>query len=468
MVTPSPQSFWLKNALVLLLASLFSLATASAAPGELDVGFDAGALVSPPSSTQIAIQPDGKVLVGGAFTSLQGIPRNRIARLNADGTLDTAFLNGLSGASSAVYAIALQTNGLALVGGDFMLMNGISRGRIARLDLNGNLDASFLNGLTGANDWVECLRIQNDNKVLLGGYFTSVNDTGRNFLARLNSDGSLDSSFLNGLSGANNAVFALALQPDGKIIVGGAYTNFNGVAANYLCRLNSDGSVDNSFLNGLPGPDNVVNAVVLQPDGKILIGGAFGLVNGTARSRMARLNVDGTLDSPFLNIQSGTDGDVYCLALQNDGKILVGGAFFVFNGFFRNHFVRLNANGIVDDWFLHRKPGADDFVSSFGIQTDGKVLIGGNFSSVNGFPRNQVARLLTAYSPVTMEEMSFDNGLFSFQLAGTPGQTLVIQASTDLTNWTSLRTNFLALGPPSFTDLDSPAFAKRFYRLQKL
>jgi uncharacterized delta-60 repeat protein len=271
-----------------------------AAPGELDVAFDSGAVASPPSDTQVAVQSDGKILTAGAFTSIQGTARGRIARLNADGSLDTSFQNGLSGADRAVYCLAVQTNGQVLLGGDFSTLNGIARNRIGRLNSNGSLDTSFLNGLSGANDWVEILSVQADGKILVGGYFTSVNNTSRNFLARLNSDGTLDNTFMNGLSGANNAIFAIALQPDAKIIIGGAFTNFNGTAANYLSRLNPDGSLDGSFLSGLSGPDNVVNAIVIQPDNKIILGGAFANVNGTARNRLARLNPDGSLDTTFL------------------------------------------------------------------------------------------------------------------------------------------------------------------------
>ena len=214
------------------LVGVLSLAKSLAAPGELDLAFDPGALVSPPSNTQLTVQPDGKIILVGAFTALQETSRNRIARLNSDGSLDTSFLNALTGADGGVFCVALQTNSQILVGGDFSLVNNSPRARIARLNGDGTLDASFLNGMAGINDWVESIRVQDDGKILVAGYFTSVNGLTRNFLARLNADGSLDMSFLNNLGGANNPVFSLALQIDGKILAGGSFTNINGVARN--------------------------------------------------------------------------------------------------------------------------------------------------------------------------------------------------------------------------------------------
>jgi uncharacterized delta-60 repeat protein len=450
-----------------VLSFLFPLA-ACAAPGQLDVLFNGGAVAGPPGNTQVAAQSDGKVVMAGAFTSIQGIGRNRIARLNADGSLDSSFGNGLSGADNTVYCVAVQANGQILIGGAFTAVNGVSRNMIARLNSDGSLDNTFLNGLAGANDWVQSLTLQSDGRILIGGYFTQINGTTRNLLARLNADGSLDTGFLNGLAGANNGVFSIVIQPDSRILIGGAFTSINGFGRKSIARLNSDGALDESFLNNLTGGDGAVDSMVRQSDGKIVVVGSFTLFNGVSRNHIARLNSDGSVDGSFMNGLGGPNNFVYCVGLQTDGKVLVGGSFTFLNGFARNRIARLNTDGSVDDWFLNRVSGPNDLVGSLALQSDGKILIAGEFTSVNGAGRDQVARLLTNYGPPQIEDLGVQNGQMSFVLTGMPGQTLVVQGSTNLLNWTSLSTNFLGNGPPAFSDPQSSLFNHRFYRLLKL
>src|SRR5690606_5337296 len=216
--------------------------------------------------------------------------------------------------------------------------------RLVRLNSNGTLDTSFYVE-PEFNDYVQSVILQPDGKILVGGNFTTFNGTAQNRIARLNSDGTLDTSFNIG-TGFNEWVRRITLQPDGKILVGGGFTAFNGTAQNSLVRLNSDGTLDTSFNLG-GGFDNVVTPITLQPDGKILVGGSFTTFNGTAQNRIARLNSDGTLDTSF-NIGTGFNSFVPSIALQPDGKILVGGNFTVFNGTTQNRITRLNSDGTLD------------------------------------------------------------------------------------------------------------------------
>ena len=341
----------------------------------------------------VAAQSDGKVLIGGDFFTVNGTARRYITRLNSDGSLDTGFGNGLPGANNSVYSVGVQNDGKVLIGGWFSTVNNTTRWRIARLNGDGTLDTGFGNGLAGANNSVYSIGVQNDGKALIGGNFTNVNGTTRGRIARLNSDGSLDTGFGNGLSGASSYVSSVAAQSDGKVLIGGNFTNVNGTARGRIARLNSDGSLDTGFGNGLAGANSNVLSVAVQSDGKVLIGGDFTTVNGTARGRIARLNADGTLDTGFGNGLAGADGSVSSVAVQSDGKVLVGGAFTNVNGVARGRIARLNSDGILDTGFGNGLSGADGDVYSVAMQSDGKVLIGGRFGTVNGTVRPYFARL---------------------------------------------------------------------------
>ena len=459
---------YLSRVLSFVLALTLNLGSVLAVPGDLDGSFVPGTVVSTAGNPQVVLQPDGKAIIVGSFTSINSVSRGRIARLHPDGSLDASFLNGLPGANGPVFCLALQNNGQILIGGAFTAVNGIERNRIARLNSDGSLDLTFLNLQSGLDDWVQSIAIQSDGKILIGGYFTLVNGVSRNLIARLNSDGLVDNTFLNGLAGANDGVFTMALQGDGKVVIGGAFTVINGFVRNYVARLNADGSVDEQFLNGLEGPNGGVNAMALQSDGKIILGGSFVMVNGTARGRIARLNTDGSLDSSFLNFRPGANGFVYSVALQADGRLLLGGAFSSVNGTPANRVARLHPDGTSDGWFLSRSSGPNSPVASVAVQADGRVLISGDFTAVNGVTRNQVARLLIDYGPPRIEDYSMQNGFFRGRLFGMPGQALVLQGSTNFVNWTMLSTNVLGNEPPIVTDVQAPNFPFRFYRLLKL
>ncbi|MCX6878768.1 MAG: choice-of-anchor D domain-containing protein [Verrucomicrobia bacterium] len=323
----------------------------------------------------LGLQADGKILIGGWFTTVSGLTRNHIARLNADGSLDTGFNPN---ADSAVVSLTVQADGKILMGGWFTTVGGVARNNIARLNANGSLDTGFN---PNASDLVHCLAVQADGKILMSGSFTSVGGMARNRIARLHADGSLDPGFN---PDASSDVVALALQADGKILMGGEFTTVGGVARNRIARLNADGSLDTGFN---PNVNGRVVTLALQADGKILVGGFFGTVGGVARACIARLNADGSLDAGF---NPNSDGWVDSLAVQADGKILMGGYFFTVGGTTRNSIARLNADGSLDTGF---NPNVNTDVYSVALQADGRILIGGAFTAVGGVRRNCIARL---------------------------------------------------------------------------
>jgi uncharacterized delta-60 repeat protein len=356
------------------------------ADGSLDTGFDPGTGANGIIQST-TIQADGKIIIGGEFTSYNGTGRNYIARVNADGSLDTGF-NPVTGASGAIRSTAVQSDGKIIIGGSFTSYNGTGRNNIARLNADGSLDTGFDPG-TGANDIIWSTAVQSDGKIIIGGGFTSFNGTARNRIARLNADGSLDTGFDPGL-GASNTILSITVQADGKIIIGGDFTSYNGTGRNRIARLNTDGSLDISFNPG-SGTNNTIYSTAMQADGKMIIGGQFTSYNGVGRNNIARLNTDGSLDTGF-DPGTGANAPVYSTAVQADGKIIIAGNFNRYNGTGRSRIARLNADGSIDTGF-DPGTGANAWILSTAVQADGKIIIGGAFTSYNGTVRNSIARL---------------------------------------------------------------------------
>jgi uncharacterized delta-60 repeat protein len=373
----------------------------------------------------LAVQADGKILVGGVFTTLGGQPRNYIGRLNGDGTLDTTFNPGAGGTDyPCVYSLAVQADGKILVGGSFSTLGGQPRNRIGRLNGDGTLDITFS---PGASSSVSSLAVQADGKILVGGSFTNLAGQTRNRIGRLNSDGTLDTNFN---PGASSSVSSLAVQADGKILVGGSFTTLGGQTRNRIGRLNSDGTLDTNFN---PGASSSVSSLVVQADGKILVGGGFSTLGGQTRNYIGRLNADGTLDS----FNPGASSSVYSLAVQADGKILVGGGFSTLGGQTRNCLGRLNADGTLDSF----NPGASSSVSSLAVQADGKILVGGGFSTLGGQTRNDIGRLNNTQPAA--QTLSYDGSTLTWLRSGTSPEVwrTSFDASTNNgTDWFSLGT----------------------------
>jgi uncharacterized delta-60 repeat protein len=327
--------------------------------GEQDLSFKVGTGAFGSSVLSILVQPDAKILVGGAFTNYNGIARNSIVRLNPDGNVDTSFDPGTgfgfdagSGFVGSVWQMVPQPGGQILAMGGFTRVNGIARGGLARLNSDGSLDAGFAPVLEPL-DFLKVVA-QTDGKILVSGHFTQVNGEPRVNLARLNTDGSLDESFNASLNewdwNQADTVDAIALQSDGQILLGGSFIDRIGHSMPEFVegtrvltlRLNSDGTADPSFVplmviddtlccGGPPSINSKVQGLVVQNDGKILISGEFSIVNGIRFGNLARLNPDGALDG---NFDSGTGADcaIGPIVLDKDGKVLIPGCFQHFNG----------------------------------------------------------------------------------------------------------------------------------------
>jgi uncharacterized delta-60 repeat protein len=360
-----------------------------ASAGTLDLGFNPGTGANNNVYTS-AVQADGKIIIGGDFATVNAVARSKIARLNIDGSVDMGFNPG-TGANNIVYTSAVQADGKVIIGGDFATVNGVARNKIARLNVDGSVDMGFNPG-SGASSTVRTCALQADGKIIIGGIFPTVNGVARNRIARLNVDGSLDLSF-NPSASASDVVYDIAVQPDGKIIIGGEFTGVNGVVRKRIARLYADGSLDLSFNpgTGVDGYYHHVYTIAVQADGKIIIGGNFNTVNDVAIDRIARLNADGSVDLSF-NHGTGANNTVRAIAVQPDGKIIIGGGFTTVNGVARNYIMRLNADGIADSSF-NPGTGANDWVSTIAVLHDGRIVIGGDFTTFNGVTRNRIARV---------------------------------------------------------------------------
>ena len=374
----------------------------------------------------IAIQSDGKILVGGEFTNYDGQTGvNRLIRLNADGTLDTDFrdnavVDGTTARfNNAIRSIAIQSDNKILIGGTFNSYSGQTGvNRLIRLNADGTLDTNFVDNATRDGTTakilgnVEAIAIQSDDKILVGGTFSNYDgQTGVDRLIRLNADGTLDTTFRDNVvvDGTtprfDNTVNEIIIQSDGKILIGGVFQNYDSqTGVSRLIRLNSDDTLDTTFrdnavVNGTTARFNgIINNITIQSDNKILAGGVFTNYDGqTGVNRLIRLNADGTLDTDFRDnaVVNGTtprfNNSIDEITIQSDGKILVGGDFLNYNGETGvNQLVRLNADGTLDTDFRDNvivdgtTPRFNSIVLSMAAQADDKVLLGGIFTNYDG------------------------------------------------------------------------------------
>ena len=340
----------------------------------LDTSFNPGANGT---SVSIAVQPDGKVLFGGFFSQIGATERYYLARLKANGAFDPAFA---AHPNSTVFSIAVQPAGKILVAGDFTEIDSVPRKHVARLDAAGLVDPDFD---PNADNLVYCLAVQPDGKILLGGNFTHIGAVARQHIARIYPDGTPEPGFDPSVNGQVNSI---NVQADGKMLLSGNFSKIGTTLRYTLARLNADGSLDSAFdPKALGGVYNVTT----QPDARILIGGNLTTVGTTTRNRVARLNSGGSLDDAF---DPNANGGTFGMGLQADGKIVIGGYFTQLGAppTLRNRIARLEADGSADPGF---DPDVSDIVDDLAIQGDGRTLASGTFSTIGGVERAGIARL---------------------------------------------------------------------------
>ena len=322
-------------------------------------------------------QPDGKIIAGGDFSIADNLTRSNLVRFNTDGSLDASFSPNISNPIDVTYKIALQSDGKIVV---------LSRSGVLRLNTDGSRDMGFttLNAPMYGD-----LRILADGKILVNG------------VTRLFPNGTVDNSYStpNLAGGIINTTF---IQPDGKILIGGTFTQVNATIRGRIARLNADGTLDTSFTPS-QGANNTVNEIDLQSDGKVILVGAFTSLNGSNRSYIGRLNSDGSLDNSF---SPAANNQLFAVKVQPDGKVLIGGTMTTVNSIPRNRYARLDALGNLDPSFI-TSSGANATVYKITLQADGKILLGGDFSRINNVSAVGLARLLNVTS-TTRTRFDFD------------------------------------------------------------
>lgn len=334
------------------------------------------------------LQTDGKIIAVGNFTNANSTTTNRIVRLNSDGTKDGTFSIG-TGFNAGVYAVAIQADGKYIVSGDFTSYNGTTVNRLARINTDGSLDNTFNNGGAGLNAAASDIYVLPNKKIAIGGSFTTYNGTTVNRFACLDTTGTRDSTFNIG-TGFNNPVYKIFPDQNGKLVIGGTFTAYNGVSYNRIVRVDTTGTPDSTFAIGT-GFSYYVYGIFQGPGSDIYATGEQVLYNGYARIGLTRINNDGSID-PFMG-HGGFNGDVLDAAVQSDGKVVVVGNFTRYNDLANNYIARFNADGTYDNTFNSGGAWPNAGLSSIGIQSDNKIIVGGSFSSYDGNSGNRIARL---------------------------------------------------------------------------
>ena len=349
----------------------------------------------------LALATDGKIVVGGNFNTLApnggaSVAHGKIARLLASGATDEAFNVAFD---KRVRALAFESDGRLLVAGDFLNLQAADEVQfstqlfVARLDEAGSRDGYFR---PQPNAVVTSLAVQRDGKILLGGEFSQLRSPEadaawtRLHLARVNRDSSMDTTFSPDPDGQ---VAAIALQADGSIIIGGYFTSVVGGSGSSIyrlraARLQADGTPDERFG---PAHDSIVTATLTLDDGRVLVGGSFARWGGVTRNNLALVNADGTVDPDFAPV---IDGQVKTIVRQSDGRIVIGGSFLTINDVEQPYLARLEADGALDTSF---RPTPNSYVAAIVLGSAGNFTVGGAFTAFDEEPDNDDNDLTVRY-----------------------------------------------------------------------
>lgn len=401
--------------------ALSAALTASGQAGNRDLSFLVGTGASH-AVRNLHVDASDRIYVTGEFTTFNGASALRTVRLLPTGSTDPTWLGSqTTGVDGPVRGSALQSNKRLLIGGLFNNVQGVARNNLARLDSNGALDPTFQVG-TGASNEITGISEAN-GRIAITGYFSHYNGTPVPTYAILTSTGALDPSF--SYPSSVPLTRCVLVRSNHQVYVGGSFNLFGGAAAGRLVRLLANGSRDTSFHTsvGFNGP---VEVLLEQPDGKLLVGGSFTTYNGQPAVRIARLLSNGNLD-PTFTPGAGANNTVRALALDGQGRIVVGGQFTTFDGASQPFLVRLLPNGVRDHPTFVVGSGLNGNPHAAAHQSNGKIVLGGVFTQYQGLNAGRILRLLTdpcmpANAPVLQSAFT----------GSCPGDTVLLTATGTL------------------------------------
>lgn len=341
-------------------------ATASSTP-EAVIDLDASAMA-------ILEASDGSIYLGGGFLDVDGLATEGLAKLNADGTVDTdwQFVTDFG----VIYTLAEATDGKIYVGGTFSTIGGVARENLARINTDGTVDVTFQ---ADTNNTVRDIEVDSGGNVYIAGLFTTVDGATNRGVAKINSAGVVQwslSTFTSTLG--DGSAYALELDSsDNSVVFGGSFNNVNGTTATGLAKLNSSGTVQS--YPDVTAASYAVNALAMAADGSVYVGGYFTSIEGVAHQSLARVTTADVVDETWqadLN-----DDSVHVLALDTDGNLYVGGNFETLDGVARVSLGFVSSAGVVDaDW----DPAPDSPPEALTLLDDGTLYVGGSFTTIGG------------------------------------------------------------------------------------
>ena len=430
--------------------ALLSLATLLATRAEMVVDPDFNASINSNGYVKaIAVNSDGLTILAGEFTSVNGTPAPRLTRVLSNGQVDSSFSVG-SGPDASVECLTLNAAGEIVIGGAFNSVDGVEAFHLAKLLTGGAVDTTFTASPSGR---VKTVAIASDGQIIAGGPFHAVDGEASSYVCRLDDLGNGESAFASALERSfaiEAGVEALAVQADGKILVGGVFNTSRGYEK--LVRLHVDGSLDESFSQD-HGPILYTRAILPLANGQTLVAG---VADPYDTGFVRRLNGDGTVDPSFS--APVFNGSVNALALLPNGSIVVG------SSDPGQYISRLLPNGSPDpSWAVD----ADAPVYSLLALANGNVLVGGAFTEIGGVAQTGIARLTER--TLRLQALASSNaGPFRIQLKALAGKTYIVESSLDLTNWDTFSTNTATNGGLEITDAGVSATAHRFFRAKRI
>lgn len=407
--------------------------------------------------SSFAIRPDQKIVVVGNFTKFNGQPRNGLLRLNEDGSLDTSF--NYTGPGPASYLFAFSGASLLATEPDSNSLGS----KLCRLNDDGSPDSQFTSPTFGYVDGaahLTAIHALPDGKIIVAGGFTNVNGVPRNGLARLNFNGSLDSTFDPGMAVPprywnEDVISSIAPLTDGTMLVGGYFSAFSGQPRASLAHISATGALLGDFI--LPIRLNASATVHLLSSGKALVAGNYSIQGGGAASYLTRFNPDGSVDSTFQPQSLGST--ILAIDVQPSGEMAI---------VLRSSnpwLIRLNSEGVLDESFHFADRNTSQSINDVARFANGDLLLGGSFTSLDsvacpGLARIRGTEIAGLFAPPSFQSGSGVQVNFSFS----PLVNIRVDTSTNFVDWTPISFEKL----PDGGKISFPrGGGNHFFRLQK-